>query len=99
MRLTRPTPGYLGRSRHTDLSEERLLVGQLVLQLVVDVVHRGGLALGAQVALLQGYDPLLHVLFLTHGLQADPHSQSNQSTTENIHGVGGGGEYFEEGFI
>lgn len=45
-------PDYQSHESHTvssgftDLSEERLLVGQLVLQFVVDIVQRGGLSLG-----------------------------------------------------
>lgn len=50
------------------LSEEGLFVGHLVLQLVVQVVDRGGLPLGGQVAFLQRGDPLLHVFLLGHGL-------------------------------
>lgn len=34
------------------LSVQRLLAGQLVFQLVVGVVQRGGLTLGTQIALL-----------------------------------------------
>ena len=73
------------RQTSTDLSEERLFVGQLVLQLVVDVVNRGGLALRAQVAFLQRDDPFLHVLLLTHGLDAD--KQSSQTSRKKNTGA------------
>lgn len=55
----------------TDLSEECLLIGQLVLQFVIDVMHRGGFSLGTQVTFLQRDNPFLHVFFLTHGLYRD----------------------------
>lgn len=48
------------------LSEEGLLVGHFILQLVVEVVDGGGFPLSCQVALLQGGDPLLHVFLLSH---------------------------------
>lgn len=50
------------------LSKEGLLVGHFIFQLVVEVVHGGGLPLSCQVALLQGGDPLLHVFLLSHRL-------------------------------
>lgn len=68
--LGRPlNPGLGSPAQGTHLPEEGLLVDQLGLQLVADVVQRGGLPLSAEVALLQGDDALLHVLLLTHGLE------------------------------
>lgn len=51
------------------LSEEGLLVGYFILQLVVEVVDGRGLPLCCQVAFLQRGDPFLHVFLLSHRLQ------------------------------
>lgn len=51
------------------LSEEGLLVGYFILQLIVEVVDGRGLPLCCQVAFLQRGDPFLHVLLLSHRLQ------------------------------
>lgn len=51
------------------MSEEGLLVGYFILQLIVEVVDGRGLPLCCQVALLQRGDPFLHVLLLSHRLQ------------------------------
>lgn len=69
-----------GRSfTHTGwyLSEEGLLVGHFVLQLVIEVVDGRGLPLCCQVAFLQRGDPLLHVFLLSHGLH--PHMDAHHS--------------------
>lgn len=66
------------------LSEEGLFIGQLVLQLVVDVVDGGGLSLGAQVAFLQSDDPFFHVLLLAHGLHEDQQKYTIFINTERF---------------
>lgn len=50
------------------LAVQGLLIGQLILQLVVEVMDGGGLTLSSQVTFLQGGDSLLHVVLLSHSL-------------------------------
>lgn len=65
----RPRPHRPSLAAPPHLPVQRLLAGQLVLQFVVGVVQRRGLALGTQIALLQRRDPFLHILPLRQRLQ------------------------------
>lgn len=68
--------GILGRKQKEDLAEEGLLVGEFILEFVVQVVNRRCFSLSCQVAFLQCRYPLLHVILLSERLD-------NRSITES----------------
>lgn len=62
------------------LAVQGLLIGQLILQLVIEVMDGRGLALRSQVALLECCDSLLHVFLLGQSLGQERRAREGKAS-------------------